>query len=338
MSTGPTTDPALVILIISHTGDAHVPMVTRHLDRAGRPWAMLATDRLGADASLSFALEPAAGASAGPTGPRLALAGQRPVPLSEVTAVWNRRRVVGPQRDAGTGDLHRDQYIREQRLALLDGALAGLAARWVNAPLALEAARAKIDQLSRASALGLTVPATLVTDSADAVAAFAERHAATGVITKVISAGTPLVPDAAEQYVIFTQRLAQLPSAAQISAAPAIYQAEVAKAWEVRAVVVGSEVLCCKIDSQASPRTELDWRHYDFDRVAHEPVEPPAEVAVRLVALCRHYGLVYGAIDLAVTPAGDWVFFELNPNGQWGWLEEKAGLPIGRSLARELAA
>lgn len=327
-----------MILIISYTGDAHVPMVTRHLDRAGRPWAMLATDRLGSDASLTFTLEPGARASAGSAGPRLVLDGQRPVPLSEVTAVWNRRRVVSPQRDGGTGDLNRDQYIREQRLALLDGALAGLTARWVNSPLALEAARAKIDQLSRASALGLSVPATLVTDSAEAVAAFAERHAASGVITKVISAGTPVVPDAAQQYVIFTQRLTGIPSAAQISAAPAIYQAEVAKAWEARAVVVGTEVLCCKIDSQASLRTELDWRHYDFDQVTHEPAEPPGEVAAQLVALCQHYGLVYGAIDLAVTPAGEWIFFELNPNGQWGWLEEKAGLPIGRTLAGELVA
>lgn len=91
--------------------------------------------------------------------------------------------------------------------------------------------------------------------------------------------------------------------------------------------MVGFEVLCCKIDSQASPRTELDWWHYNFDQRTHEPAEPPAEVAAQLIALCQHYGLVYGAIDLAVTPAGEWVFFELNPNGQWGWLEGKGRPP-----------
>lgn len=321
-----------MILIISHTGDAHVPMVTRHLDRAGRPWAMLATDRLGDDAGLGFLLDGASPLT------RLTLPGGRDVPLSEVTAVWNRRRIVAPVREGGSGDPLRDQYVREQRLALLDGALTGLAARWINPPLALAAARSKIDQLIRASALGLSVPPTLVTDSPEEVTAFAERHASTGVVTKVISAGTPVAADPCQQYVIFTQRLTGTPEAAQIAASPAIYQAEVAKAWEARAIVTGSRILCCKIDSQASPRTQLDWRHYDFDRVAHEPAELPAGVADPLLALCQQYGLVYAAIDLAVTPAGEWVFFELNPNGQWGWLEEKAGLPIGEALAAELAA
>jgi hypothetical protein len=31
------------------------------------------------------------------------------------------------------------------------------------------------------------------------------------------------------------------------------------------------------------------------------------------------------------------VFFEINPNGQWAWLEELSGAPIGEALAHELA-
>jgi len=123
---------------------------------------------------------------------------------------------------------------------------------------------------------------------------------------------------------------------AQISAAPAIYQEAVPKAYEARAIVVGDRVLVCRIDSQASARTSLDWRHYDFDRVEHRPMTAPADVELALLALCRYFGLVFGAIDLIVTPDGRWVFLELNPNGQWGWLEEQGGLPVSRAIAEEL--
>jgi hypothetical protein len=60
-------------------------------------------------------------------------------------------------------------------------------------------------------------------------------------------------------------------------------------------------------------------------------------VAAGLERLHSEFGLVYSASDFAITPDGEWVFLEMNPNGQWGWLEEEAGLPIGEALAEELA-
>ncbi|MGQ0778725.1 MAG: hypothetical protein ACT4NY_30645 [Pseudonocardiales bacterium] len=29
---------------------------------------------------------------------------------------------------------------------------------------------------------------------------------------------------------------------------------------------------------------------------------------------------LYGALDFIVTPSGEWIFLELNPNGQWAWI------------------
>jgi len=31
------------------------------------------------------------------------------------------------------------------------------------------------------------------------------------------------------------------------------------------------------------------------------------------------------------------VFWDMNPNGQWGWIEELTGLPIARAIAELLA-
>jgi hypothetical protein len=43
--------------------------------------------------------------------------------------------------------------------------------------------------------------------------------------------------------------------------------------------------------------------------------------------------LAFAAIDLARRPDGGYTFFELNPNGQWAWLEQRTGIPLRSRLA-----
>ena len=39
-------------------------------------------------------------------------------------------------------------------------------------------------------------------------------------------------------------------------------------------------------------------------------------------------GLRYGAFDFIRAPSGDLVFLELNPTGEWAWLEEELGFGL----------
>ena len=50
-------------------------------------------------------------------------------------------------------------------------------------------------------------------------------------------------------------------------------------------------------------------------------------------ALLRHYGLHYGAIDLVLTPASEYYFLEINPSGQFSWLEGLTRIPLFDTLA-----
>jgi hypothetical protein len=38
-----------------------------------------------------------------------------------------------------------------------------------------------------------------------------------------------------------------------------------------------------------------------------------------------------------VSPSGAWTFLEINPGGQYGWIEDATGLPITDALADLLA-
>jgi hypothetical protein len=64
-----------------------------------------------------------------------------------------------------------------------------------------------------------------------------------------------------------------------------------------------------------------------------ESVDLPAEMKQRLLALMGQLRLVYGAIDMRLTPEGRYVFLEINPAGQWLFVEERSGQPITYSLA-----
>lgn len=327
------------VLIVTFREDAHVPLVTCHLDARGVSWFHLATDEVGIDLNLRYSRssnrQEQFNLAVEPDG--------RTVDLSKARSVWNRRRMVSPGDTAPVaGDPLIAQYVTEQRRSLVEGCLSTLGmrggVRWINSPESLVRARPKLEQLAHAAAQGLIIPQTLCTDEPHQIRAFAAALGTESLVTKVVSPGTPLVGGSHTQYMIFTRRVdVRSVTDEALAAAPAIYQEEVVKEFETRTIVIDDVVLSCRIESQASDRTELDWRHYDFDRVAHIAIETPPQIARSLIEMCRNYGLTYGAFDMAVTPAGEWVFFELNPNGQWGWLEEVAGIPIGAALADALS-
>ena len=46
-----------------------------------------------------------------------------------------------------------------------------------------------------------------------------------------------------------------------------------------------------------------------------------------------YFQLNYGAFDLILTPNGRYIFLEINPVGEFYWLEKHAGLPISQAIA-----
>ncbi len=53
--------------------------------------------------------------------------------------------------------------------------------------------------------------------------------------------------------------------------------------------------------------------------------------------MMKRLDLSFGTIDLVETPEGDYVFLEVNPSGQWLWLDDKLDLGISDAVASWLA-
>ncbi|MBT2468511.1 ATP-grasp ribosomal peptide maturase [Streptomyces sp. ISL-66] len=194
---------------------------------------------------------------------------------------------------------------------------------WVNHPLRNAEADYKPHQLAHAERLDLAVPATLITNDPGEAREFVAAHPA--VIHKTLRAtsyqrdGIPVVS--------WAEQVTADEIDDRVRVAPHLFQLRVDKACDVRVLIVGRRVFAVRIESDL-----LDWRR-DYSALAYSVITLPTPLESALLAFLDAFGLASGSFDLAVDRAGTYWLLELNPNGQWGWLEERTGLPMSAAFA-----
>ena len=208
---------------------------------------------------------------------------------------------------------------------------------WVNNPDANDRASSKLEQLRRAQALGFSVPETVVTNDPHDLRSLAER-CGIPLVCKPMRSG--YVELNGNEQLFFTSLVDEhaLAAFATDDPTPYLFQQMIEKTCEFRVTVIGEKVFAVRLDSQVTEDSRLDWRRGDQTKLAHAADVLPRDVGERCRALVRDYGLVFGAIDLALDTNGRYVFFEINPNGQWAWLEQMTGIPLRGALADLLTA
>lgn len=245
----------------------------------------------------------------------------RTADLEHVRAVYW-RRPVWP--DFGHLEDPDARFAAAQVRYGLGGILYSLAGPlWVNHPLHIAGADYKPMQLAMARRFGLSVPPTLVTNDLAEARAFIAAHGQ--VVSKALrwtlyerggvgmtSWAEPVTADELDDTVCL---------------APHLFQAQVDKVADLRVLVVGHQVFPVRIESGL-----LDWRK-DYSELSYSVVDLPSRLENALLAYLDHFGLISGSFDLAVGRDGMPYWLELNPNGQWGWLEAETGLPMAGAFA-----
>jgi glutathione synthase/RimK-type ligase-like ATP-grasp enzyme len=305
------------VLIVSTAVDVATDEVVRLLTDRGASVARLNTEELPFDASVTFDFQ-----NGQP--PVLEYAGKRIV----AKTIWY-RRIRGPQKPAAMDPGIYDFCLRENRAALLGGLMAQNT-RWLNHPAAVWEAEFKPLQLRVAQEVGLTIPRTLISNDP---AAIARAHTAFGQ-TIVKPARSGHFWRGGEEYAIFTSRLTAeyLDALDDAKWTPSIYQALVPKDVDVRVTWVGGKVFGAAIHSQVDPAASVDWRKTENAALPHTRHDLPPVVLDKLAQLMDRLHLTFGCIDLVKTPDGEYVFLEVNPSGQWLWLDDQLGLGISEAV------
>jgi hypothetical protein len=255
----------------------------------------------------------------------------REVRLSDIHSVWY-RHPSHFELSEGMSEPERRHAAAEARCGLA-GVLSSLDVLWVNYP-ARESDALKPRQLHVARRCGLRVPDSLVTNKPDGVHEFA-RSIEGALAGKTLAAA--LLVESGRLQMAYTRRIDpdELDDLAGIDTTVHLFQPFLAKAWESRVTVVGDRVFAAAIHA-GSDAGRVDWRA-DYDNLDYAVVTPPEPVKAGMLAFMKVFGLSFGAFDFAVTPDKEWIMFECNPFGAYGWLEEALNLPITTALADLLA-
>jgi glutathione synthase/RimK-type ligase-like ATP-grasp enzyme len=209
---------------------------------------------------------------------------------------------------------------------------------WINHPINNASASSKIEQLSRAKKLGLKTPKTLVTQSFEQVIEF-EKECSSKLIIKPISHGHIERVDSKDDTLIYTSDvdLAQLyENRNLLSLCPSLFQEKVIKLFDVRVTIVDSDIFAIAIFASKDELQSTDIRRNNMEGVRYEAITLPFMLRHQILELCRSYQLRFAAIDLALTSNHEWIFFEINPNGQWAWLDLVGMTDIAGSLLKSM--
>jgi len=252
--------------------------------------------------------------------------------LREVTAIWHRRINFAAHLPAELDKQLHHASIGEASAAA-HGMLASLKTFRMDHLRHIRHAENKQLQLQVARELGLDTPRTLTTNDPIAVRAFA-KSCEGGMVTKMLSSFA--IYDEGKELVVFTNPVKpeDLADLSGLSLCPATFQELLPKSLEIRVTVVGHRIMSAAVDSQVSARAAHDWRRDGLRMIQDwRPYQLPHEVEEKILRLMDYFSLNYGAIDIILTPDGRHMFIELNPCGEFFWLEHAPGLPISDAIA-----
>lgn len=307
-----------MILVVAPADDPHARLVTRHIEAAGGIAHIVDFAQLAERATFCYMLEKGCREGSLSMGEFTDVAGIRTIWLRRPAVV----RVPGAVKDGVGGRL-----IRQEWSAAMNGmVLSYEGVRWVNNPFAQNAASKPI-QLHHAQESGLAIPDTLITNDPGRARDFVKRHDGDVIHKTLTDPSSHLLDtrmwDASTDDGYLDDSL---------PLAPVIFQSRIRGA-DVRSVLIGSEIFSVIIDSEGS-RSVIDSR-LDLD-ATYRPYEVAAPAVAQLHDLMARLGLVFGVADFKIDHDGNLVFLEINPQGQFLFMEILTHLPISDALARFL--
>lgn len=253
--------------------------------------------------------------------------GERTAGLGEIRGAYFRRPTIF---DFGPMDNTEEAWARAEARAGLGGLLMA-SDHWLNHPHRAGYADYRPVQLAVAARSGLEVPATLITNEPADARDFIEKVGE--AIYKPMTHTRPSEGRVLYASLVRPEDLT-MNIAASIAGTAHLFQERIKHEYAVRLTVVDDQLFGTAIHAH-SEAAALDWRS-DYDALSYEPVTVPEQVRHGIAAFMSTLRLRFGAFDFLVSPDRGWVFLEVNPNGQWAWIEEATGQPIAGAIADAL--
>ena len=197
---------------------------------------------------------------------------------------------------------------------------------WINPVFATREAENKIWQMKLARDIGFEIPKSLISNYP------ATFHKFTGLnrncVVKCLGSAS-LSKDSDK--IVFTHKLDKDFCNEQIEFCPTYVQQNIPRLYDIRVIVIDNDAFAFSIKFNTKDGNVVDWRESD-DPILYEYIEIPLNVKEKCILITHDLGLLFGAIDLIRGLDGNFYFLEINPNGQWAWLEAETGIKLSSKI------
>lgn len=238
-------------------------------------------------------------------------------------AVWW-RRPRQPYLDKSKVYLEDYKFYKRENLMFHESFTHQLAPRawWINRKEAALRSNYKLLQLKVASDVGMTIPTTLLSNDHEEIGAFYKTFCKLGVIHKPLT--FQFWDEGDGLRVCYTAKIEDMKvlENACLDMIPGIYQVQIPKLYELRVTCFGDYIVAVKIHSQDCDEANIDWRILHPSKLKLEPYQLPDKLIQQIRYLMRELGIVFGCLDFIVTPDGDYIFLEVNEQGQFLFIEQ----------------
>jgi hypothetical protein len=300
-----------MILIVSNPQDTHAKHIAQLLEQ--RSCQALIFSRADFGLARTLTLDPVASCGI------IKLQDGTTIRSDEVSAVWYRRPGTVLVDPAITEEF--DRLFAEKEWAQSLDAFFTLVFRRIVSPPLTQRAAIKPLQLKVASEVGLRVPKTLLTSNPEEALAFISKHRG-AIVHKAITAPSHRFIDTRSWDPEGLKHIQDLPLC------PTLFQERIHGPKDVRATIVGTQIFAaCLTCGPDVVDSRLD------SKSSCSPYELPSAVESAILRLMDRLGLVFGTIDFKLADNGEHVFLEVNPQGQFLYIEILTGLPISNALA-----
>lgn len=195
----------------------------------------------------------------------------------------------------------------------------------------------KLLNLKYAKEAGLKIPKTLVTTNKKEAISFINQS--DKCITKPIHNAHLNFEHNEMKYSSTGTRLVELKDieALEDCFCPMLLQEYTEKEVELRIFFLEKKLFPMAIFSQLDDQTKVDYRNYNREKPNRSvPFKLPTKVKNSILAFTKKAQLNTGSIDIILSKDNEYVFLEVNPVGQFGWVSKNCNYYIEEKIALHL--
>ncbi|HKU82887.1 MAG TPA: hypothetical protein VJP58_02500 [Candidatus Nitrosocosmicus sp.] len=204
-----------------------------------------------------------------------------------------------------------------------------LDSEWINDPQRTFDAENRLRQLVTAQRIGLSIPETSITNLILEGKKFLKRYPKS--IMKVLHHHEIILKQRSFRFLTKNMELNHLLSFEDLVYAPVIFQKKIENESEIRVTVVGDKIFSCKLSIKDKNKYS-DLHKIRKSKIVFEEINLGKRMEKLCIKLNRELGLLVSSIDFVQHKNGGLFFLEVNPIGDWYWIEKHTNLPITKSM------